>query len=141
MQFAVGRRGGLSSRDYWDRATVLELAVIGGDEATASRAKGSLLVDAPPWVTEPGLWMQWDYGDGPIVQGRATVLFCAWLAWSRLLGSPVRAPGQDFHLRSQTSCPAYAPFGLRPHGLRDDSAGTPLAGRTNGRQWGETDGR
>jgi transposase len=36
-----------------------------------------------PWVTEPGLWMQWDYGDGPAVAGRATVLFCAWLAWSR----------------------------------------------------------
>jgi transposase len=36
-----------------------------------------------PWVTEPGLWMQWDYGDGPQVAGRATVLFCAWLAWSR----------------------------------------------------------
>jgi transposase len=36
-----------------------------------------------PWVPEPGLWMQWDYGDGPDVGGRATVLFCAWLAWSR----------------------------------------------------------
>lgn len=36
-----------------------------------------------PWVTEPGLWMQWDYGDGPEVDGRSTVLFCAWLAWSR----------------------------------------------------------
>jgi transposase len=36
-----------------------------------------------PWVPEPGLWMQWDYGDGPEVAGRATVLFCAWLAWSR----------------------------------------------------------
>src|SRR5918994_7352446 len=36
-----------------------------------------------PWVTEPWLWMQWDYGDGPRVAGRSTVLFCAWLAWSR----------------------------------------------------------
>jgi transposase len=36
-----------------------------------------------PWVVEPGLWMQWDYGDGPVVDGRCTVLFCAWLAWSR----------------------------------------------------------
>ena len=36
-----------------------------------------------PWVPEPGLWMQWDYGDGPKVAGRSTVLFCAWLAWSR----------------------------------------------------------
>jgi transposase len=36
-----------------------------------------------PWVVEPGLWMQWDYGEGPVVEGSSTVLFCAWLAWSR----------------------------------------------------------
>jgi hypothetical protein len=36
-----------------------------------------------PWIPEPGLWMQWDYGDGPRAGGLATVLFCAWLAWSR----------------------------------------------------------
>jgi transposase len=36
-----------------------------------------------PWVPEPGLWMQWDYGDGPRVAGAGSVLFCAWLAWSR----------------------------------------------------------
>jgi len=36
-----------------------------------------------PWVTEPGLWMQWDYGEGPEIDGRRTSLFCAWLAWSR----------------------------------------------------------
>jgi hypothetical protein len=27
--------------------------------------------------------MQWDYGDGPIIDGGKTVLFVAWLAWSR----------------------------------------------------------
>ena len=27
-----------------------------------------------PWMTERGLWMQWDYGDGPKVAGRSTVL-------------------------------------------------------------------
>jgi len=36
-----------------------------------------------PWITEPGLWLQYDYGDGPVVDGAGTVLFCAWLAWSR----------------------------------------------------------
>ncbi len=36
-----------------------------------------------PWIPEPGLWMQWDYGDGPEIAGRTTSLFCAWLAWSR----------------------------------------------------------
>jgi transposase len=36
-----------------------------------------------PWIPEPGLWLQWDYGDGPMVAGGKTHLFCAWLAWSR----------------------------------------------------------
>ena len=36
-----------------------------------------------PWVPEPGMWLQYDYGQGPLVAGAATVLFCAWLAWSR----------------------------------------------------------
>ena len=36
-----------------------------------------------PWVAEPGLWLQFDWGDGPRVGGRKTYLFCAWLAWSR----------------------------------------------------------
>ena len=36
-----------------------------------------------PWVTEPGMWLQYDFGDGPVVDGVKTVLFVAWLAWSR----------------------------------------------------------
>lgn len=36
-----------------------------------------------PWITEPGLWLQWDYGSGPMLGGQRVVLFCAWLAWSR----------------------------------------------------------
>ena len=36
-----------------------------------------------PWVTEPGLWLQYDFGDGPVIDGSRTVLICAWLAWSR----------------------------------------------------------
>ena len=36
-----------------------------------------------PWIPEPGLWLQWDYGDGPEIAGVRTQLFCAWLAWSR----------------------------------------------------------
>jgi hypothetical protein len=23
-----------------------------------------------PWVTEPGLWLQYDFGDGPVIDGR-----------------------------------------------------------------------
>lgn len=36
-----------------------------------------------PWVPEPGLWFQWDWGAGPSIWGRDTQLWCAWLAWSR----------------------------------------------------------
>ena len=36
-----------------------------------------------PWVTEPGQWIQYDFGDGPVIEGKKTVLFVAWLAWSR----------------------------------------------------------
>ena len=37
-----------------------------------------------PWITEPGMWLQYDFGDGPVIDGRKTVLFVAWLAWSRV---------------------------------------------------------
>jgi transposase len=36
-----------------------------------------------PWITEPGHWIQYDFGDGPVIDGRKMVLFVAWLAWSR----------------------------------------------------------
>ncbi|GIE90483.1 IS21 family transposase [Actinoplanes regularis] len=36
-----------------------------------------------PWIPEPGLWMQFDWGEGPQIGGRRTTLWCAWLPWSR----------------------------------------------------------
>lgn len=62
-----------------------------GSERTTRRVVAALKVEwrrssaraYKPWIPEPGLWLQWDYGDGPVVAGRKTVLFCAWLAWSR----------------------------------------------------------
>ena len=36
-----------------------------------------------PWITEPGLWLQYDFANGPAVAGERTTLFVAWLAWSR----------------------------------------------------------
>jgi len=36
-----------------------------------------------PWIVEPGMWLQFDWGAGPAIRGAATLLFCAWLAWSR----------------------------------------------------------
>src|SRR6185295_7887045 len=31
-----------------------------------------------PWVPEPGMWFQYDFGDGPRVRDVGTQLFCAW---------------------------------------------------------------
>ena len=36
-----------------------------------------------PWIVEPGMWAQWDWGQGPRISGRVVNLFCAWLAWCR----------------------------------------------------------
>ena len=36
-----------------------------------------------PWITEPGAWLQYDFGAGPVIDGLPVILFCAWLAWSR----------------------------------------------------------
>lgn len=43
VSFAVARRGGLNSTDFWDLATVLELTLIGRDEAMAKRALPGVL--------------------------------------------------------------------------------------------------
>ena len=50
--------------------------------AKAAYARGQRRVFRP-WVPEPGLWLQWDWGAGPRIFGRETNLWCAWLAWSR----------------------------------------------------------
>ena len=69
-----------------------------------------------PWIPQPGKWLQWDYGDGPEVQGVRAVLFCAWLAWSRFrVVVPLRDKtmasvviGLDRTLRLLDGCPTYA---------------------------------
>jgi transposase len=69
-----------------------------------------------PWIVEPGLWLQWDYGDGPRVGGRSTALFCAWLAWSRFRvvlplwdkTTPSVVMGLDRALRAFGGAPTYA---------------------------------
>jgi hypothetical protein len=60
--------------------------------------------------------MQWDYGDGPDVGGRSTVLFCAWLAWSRFRvvlalwdrSMPSVVMALDRALRAFGGAPTYA---------------------------------
>jgi len=59
-----------------------------------------------PWIAEPGLWLQFDWGTGPIVFGpdgrsRPTLLFCAWLAWSRFR---VVLPTWDRRLGTLLTC-------------------------------------
>jgi hypothetical protein len=59
-----------------------------------------------PWIAEPGLWLQFDWGTGPVVPGpdgraRATLLFCAWLAWSRFR---VVIPTWDRRLGTLLAC-------------------------------------
>jgi hypothetical protein len=69
-----------------------------------------------PWIPQPGLWLQWDYGDGPVVGDVRAVLFCAWLAWSRFrVVVPLRDKtmpsvviGLDRTLRQIGACPTYA---------------------------------
>ena len=51
-------------------------------ELKANRAAGRRRVHRP-WIPEPGMWAQYDFGDGPRIGGTATILFCLWLAWSR----------------------------------------------------------
>ena len=36
-----------------------------------------------PWIPEPGMWAQYDFGEGPRIGGASTILFCFWLAWCR----------------------------------------------------------
>jgi hypothetical protein len=52
-------------------------------------------------VTEPGLWLPYDWGDGPAIGGRKTTLWCAWLAWSRFR---VVIPVWDKTLPTITAC-------------------------------------
>ncbi|MDQ6797550.1 MAG: IS21 family transposase [Actinomycetota bacterium] len=54
-----------------------------------------------PWIPEPGMWAQWDWGEGPVVGGRRTSLFCAWLAWSRYR---VVIPTWDHTLPTVVAC-------------------------------------
>ena len=69
-----------------------------------------------PWAPEPGLWFQWDYGTGPVIDGAGSWLFCAWLGWSRFrVVLPIRDKTLptvvaciDAALRRFGGCPTYA---------------------------------
>jgi hypothetical protein len=52
-------------------------------------------------VPEPGMWLQFDWGEGPRIGSRRTGLFCAWLSWSRFR---VVIPVWDQTLGTLVSC-------------------------------------
>lgn len=53
IQFAVARRGGLNSENYWDLATILEVAVHRADDLLVDRSlKRMVAVPHFPWMVE-----------------------------------------------------------------------------------------
>ena len=76
-----------------------------------------------PWIPEPGMWLQWDWGEGPRIGGRRTQLFCCWLAWSRFR---VVLPSWDQSAGSLTACldRALRIIGGAPAYLLTDNAKT-----------------
>jgi uncharacterized protein DUF4071 len=53
VSFALARRGALVSSDYWDVASVMELAVIGNDRELAEKALGRIeLINPQAWECE-----------------------------------------------------------------------------------------
>ena len=80
----------------------------------ANRAAGRRRVFRP-WIPEPGMWAQYDFGDGPRIGGTATILFCLWLAWSRFRvvlplldkSQPSVLAAIDVAFRRIGGCPTY----------------------------------
>ena len=103
----------------------------GGSERTTRRAVAELKAawraghrrTYRPWVPEPGMWLQWDWGEGPKIAGRRTQLFCCWVAWSRFR---VVLPSWDQSLGSLTACldRALRIIGGAPAYLLTDNAKT-----------------
>ena len=85
----VARSGGRVRADVVHRR--ITAMGFGGGERTTRRAVAAVKQSWQtgrrrvfrPWIPEPGLWMQFDWGEGPRINGRRTSLWCAWLAWSR----------------------------------------------------------
>ncbi|WP_327037949.1 IS21 family transposase [Micromonospora maris] len=85
----VARSGGRVRADVVHRR-ITTMGFAGGERTTrraVAAVKKSWQVGQRrvfrPWIPEPGLWLQFDWGEGPRIGGRRTGLWCAWLPWSR----------------------------------------------------------
>ena len=76
-----------------------------------------------PWVPEPGMWLQWDWGDGPLIGGRKTQLFCG---VAGMVPVPGGDPGWDQQMGTLTWCidQALRAVGGAPTYLLTDNART-----------------
>ena len=110
-----------------------------GSDRTVRRAVAAVKADYRagrrrvyrPWITEPGMWAQWDWGHGPQVSGRQTYLWCAWLAWCRLR---VVIPTWDKTLPTVIGCldRAMRTFGGAPTYWLTDNEKTVTTGHVAG---------
>jgi hypothetical protein len=82
-----------------------------------------MIISSSEKIPEPGMWLQFDWGEGPRVGTRRTGLFCAWLAWSRFR---VVIPVWDQTLGTLVSCvdAALRRLGGAPTYLLTDNAKT-----------------
>ncbi|BCJ70428.1 hypothetical protein GCM10009779_34230 [Polymorphospora rubra] len=85
----VARSGGRVRADVVHRR-ITAMGFLGGERTTRravaevkARFQAGKRRVFRPWIPEPGLWLQFDWGEGPRIGGRRTSLWCAWLAWSR----------------------------------------------------------
>jgi hypothetical protein len=92
----------------------LQALGFGGSERTTRRAvaqakkayeRGHRRVFRP-WIPEPGMWLQFDWGKGPRIGRRETLLWCAWLAWSHFR---VVIPTWDRTMPTVIACPRRPP--------------------------------
>ena len=90
-----------------------------------------------PWIPEPGMWAQYDFGEGPRIGGASTILFCFWLAWCRfrvvvpLLDktTPSVFAAIDAALRAVGAVPTYLLLEYVPRNIFQVLCPAPLCGR------------
>jgi hypothetical protein len=100
----------------------LDAAALGAFRRDLARSLNNLayrLADQGRFLPEPGMWAQYDFGDGPKIGSAATVLFCFWLAWSRFrVRDPARARPHTVRPCDGSSPPARQHPAATPSGRK-----------------------